>query len=302
MRTSATSPIKPLHEARYYTMENHEGQSMAHCHLCPHECIISEGHTGRCRSRLCQDNRLWAVSYDEPCALAIDPVEKKPLLHYHPGTECLSVACTGCNLRCLNCQNSSISQASPWQTEHAHWTPEDLVELCLDRKLPAIAYTYTEPFTWIEYMYDTARLAHEHGIHNILVSAGYVNEEPLRDLIPLIDAANIDLKSLDDEIYHRLNGASLAPVQRTLLLLRDSPVWLEITNLLIDGWNTDESHLRSLCHWLASNGFADVPVHFSRCFPAYRLTHLRPTPLASMELARDIAHEEGIKWVHLGNV
>lgn len=302
MNPSPFTPGASLHEARYYTVENHEGHMVAHCRLCPHECIIADGHSGLCRSRMCRDGRLWALSYGEPCALAIDPIEKKPLLHYHPGTQCLSVACTGCNLRCLNCQNSSISQTSPWMAEHARWSPDDLVRLCLDRHLPAIAYTYTEPLTWIEYMADTARLAHEHGLRNILVSAGYVNETPLRELLPLIDAANIDLKSLDDDIYHRLNGASLSPVQRTLRLFRESGAWIEITNLLVDGWNTAPDQLRKLCHWLAANGFTQVPLHFSRCFPAYRLAGLRPTPLPTMYLARDIAHEEGIQRVHLGNV
>ena len=221
------------------------------------------------------------MSYAEPCALAVDPVEKKPLNHFHPGTQCLSVACTGCNLRCLNCQNSSISQVKPEDVEHATWQPEDLVGVCLQQHLPSIAYTYTEPLTWIEYMLDTARLAHEHGIYNILVSAGYVNELPLRDLLPYLDAANIDLKSISDDVYHRLNGASLA---------------------LVDGWNTSEEMVRGLCRWLVDNDMADVPLHLSRCFPSYRMPDLKPTPIPDMLRARDIAKEEGIRWVHLGNM
>lgn len=212
------------------------------------------------------------------------------------------MACTGCNLRCLNCQNSDISQVRPEDVEHATWQPEDLVGVCLQRHLPFIAYTYTEPLTWIEYMLDTARLAHEHGIYNILVSAGYINEQPLRDLLPYLDAANIDLKSISDDVYHRLNGASLAPVQRTLRLIHEAGIELEVTNLLVDGWNTSEEMVRGLCRWLVGNGMADVPLHLSRCFPSYRMPDLRPTPLSDMMRAKDIAKEESIRWVHLGNV
>lgn len=299
-----------MKQAAYYHIEQiggngHDtagGTLAARCDLCPHACLIGEGHAGRCRSRVFRDGKLWATSYAEPCALAVDPVEKKPLNHFHPGTLCLSVACTGCNLRCLNCQNSSISQARPEDVEHATWQPADLVGVCLQQHLPSIAYTYTEPLTWIEYMLDTARLAHEQGIYNILVSAGYVNEQPLRDLLPFLDAANIDLKSISDDVYHRLNGASLAPVQRTLRLIHEAGVALEVTNLLVDGWNTSEEMVRALCRWLVDNGMADVPLHLSRCFPSYRMPNLRPTPFPVMMRAKDIAEEEGIRWVHLGNV
>ena len=287
-----------MKQASYYHLEKIErieanGQETgdaelaARCDLCPHACLIREGHAGRCRSRVFHDGKLWAMSYAEPCALAVDPVEKKPLNHFHPGTQCLSVACTGCNLRCLNCQNSSISQVKPEDVEHATWQPEDLVGVCLQQHLPSIAYTYTEPLTWIE---------------NILVSAGYVNELPLRDLLPYLDAANIDLKSISDDVYHRLNGASLAPVQRTLRLIHEAGIELEVTNLLVDGWNTSEEMVRGLCRWLVDNDMADVPLHLSRCFPSYRMPDLKPTPIPDMLRARDIAKEEGIRWVHLGNM
>ena len=298
-----------MKQASYYHLEKVTalGQEAdvdlaARCDLCPHACLIGEGHAGRCRSRVFRDGKLWATSYAEPCALAVDPVEKKPLNHFHPGTQCLSVACTGCNLRCLNCQNSSISQVKPEDVEYATWQPEDLVGVCLQQHLPSIAYTYTEPLTWFEYMLDTARLAHEHGIYNILVSAGYVNEQPLRDLLPYLDAANIDLKSISDDVYHRLSGASLAPVQRTLRLIHEADIELEVTNLLVDGWNTSEEMVRGLCRWLVDNDMADVPLHLSRCFPSYRMPDLKPTPIPDMLRARDIAKEEGIRWVHLGNM
>ena len=286
-----------MKQASYYHLEKitalgqeADVELAARCDLCPHACLIREGHAGRCRSRVFHDGKLWAMSYAEPCALAVDPVEKKPLNHFHPGTQC------------LNCQNSDISQVRQEDVEHATWQPEDLVGVCLQQHLPSIAYTYTEPLTWIEYMLDTARLAHEHDIYNILVSAGYVNEQPLHDLIPYLDAANIDLKSISDDVYHRLNGASLAPVQRTLRIIHEAGIELEVTNLLVDGWNTSEEMVRGLCRWLVGNGMSDVPLHLSRCFPSYRMPDLKPTPIPDMLRARDIAKEEGIRWVHLGNV
>lgn len=290
-----------LHEARYYTVQVTTRGSEAVCHLCPHQCHIESGSVGRCRSRLFADGKLWALSYAEPCAVALDPVEKKPLLHFHPGMECLSLACTGCNLRCLNCQNYDISQASPHDVRHARLTPDGVVAMCERQHAPAIAYTYTEPLTWMEYLTDTARKAHQHGLLNVLVSAGYVNPEPLHDVLPYLDAANIDLKAFSDEVYHRLNGASLQPVLNTLQVLRQSGVWLEITNLLIPQWNTDEKMLRQMCRWLVDNGFADVPLHFSRFFPTFRLTSEPPTPLATLLKAREIARHTGMHYVYIGN-
>ena len=161
------------------------------CTLCPHHCRIPEGGRGRCRSRECRDGKLWALSYGTPCALAVDPVEKKPLNGFLPGTYCLSISCTGCNLSCRWCQNSDISQAAPGEVECTVLTPEEAVDLCLRRGLPSMAYTYTEPFTWWEYMYDMAVLAHGKGLKNILVSAGYVEQAPLRELLPYLDAASM---------------------------------------------------------------------------------------------------------------
>ena len=174
-----------MKEARFYTPAD-EGVK---CLLCPHHCRIREGGRGLCRSRECRDGKLYALSYGRPCALAIDPVEKKPLNHFMPGTRCLSLSCTGCNLSCLWCQNSDISQAGPEEAESDEWSPEEIVDAALRCGLPSIAFTYTEPFTWWEYMYDIAAFAHDRGLKNILVSAGYVEREPLEELLPYLDAA-----------------------------------------------------------------------------------------------------------------
>ena len=272
------------------------------CRLCPHHCLILEGKTGRCRSRHNVGGHLVSEVYGRPCALAIDPVEKKPLYHFHPGTKCLSIACTGCNLRCHNCQNHDISQAAPDEVRSMALLPEEVVGLCEEHHCPGIAYTYTEPLTYLEYVVDTARLAHEHGLWNILVTAGYVCQEPLHDLLPFLDAANIDVKSFSDDLYRLVNGARLAPVLDTILAMRDAGVWVELTNLVIPGVNDDMEMIRKMCQWMADNGMHDTPLHFSRFFPHYRMRDIPPTPIETLRQARQIAHEEGVRNVYLGNV
>lgn len=272
------------------------------CLLCPHECLIKVGHTGICRSRKNIGGKLYSMVYGRPCALADDPIEKKPLLHFHPGSRCLSLACAGCNLRCKNCQNFDISQTSPKDVPNQEYAPEDIVNIALQNHLPTIAYTYTEPLTYIEYVHDIAVLAHRHHLYNVLVSAGYINPEPLHWLIPYIDAANIDLKSFSDEIYRKWNGATLEPVLKTLMIFLKAGVHLEITNLLVPGVNTDKKLVSQLCEWLVGNGFADCPLHFSRCFPMFKMENNGPTLLEDIYAARDIALKVGIRYVHLGNV
>ena len=272
------------------------------CHLCPHHCHIANGKTGICRSRRNEDGVLRSLVYGKPCSLAIDPIEKKPLYHFHPGTKCLSSACTGCNFRCLNCQNHEISQVSPSDVGHYNLTPQDVVALCREHHCPGIAYTYTEPLTYLEYIADTAQLARENGFWNILVTAGYVCQEPLNDLLPYLDAANIDLKSFSDSIYQHVSGGHLQPVLDTILAMHDAGVWIELTNLIIPGINDDLKMIRQMCRWIVDNGLADQPLHFSRFFPRYRMENFPPTPVSTLNEAKEIALEEGIKHVYLGNV
>jgi pyruvate formate lyase activating enzyme len=287
------------YECRYYQrLEN----GVVACQLCPHHCHIASGKTGRCRSRRNHDGVLVSEVYARPCSLAIDPIEKKPLYHFHPGTTCLSIACTGCNFRCLNCQNHEISQVSPEQVDYYDLTPEQVVSLCLQHHCPGIAYTYTEPLTYIEYIIDTARLAHEKGLWNILVTAGYVCQEPLADLLPYLDAANIDLKSYSDEIYQRVSGGRLQPVLDTILAMKKAGVWIELTNLVIPGTNDDMDMIRRMCRWLVANELDDAPLHFSRFFPRYKMQDIPPTPVQTLRTAKQIALEEGLKYVYLGNV
>ena len=287
-----------MKEARFYTAT----EAGVQCLLCPHHCRIQEGGRGLCRSRECHDGKLWALSYGIPCALAIDPVEKKPLNRFLPGTYCLSLSCTGCNLSCRWCQNSDISQVAPEEAERTHLSPADAVDLCLRRGLPALAYTYTEPFTWWEYMYDIAVLAHGKGLKNILVSAGYVEQEPLRELLPYLDAANIDIKALDDDFYRKYCGATLAPVLENILAMKAAGVHVEITSLLVTSLNDSVDFVARLCQWMAENGLQNVPLHFSRYFPRYRMKEPGPTPAATLFAARETALSMGIRDVFLGNI
>ena len=240
------------------------------CLVCPHHCHIANGKTGLCRSRRNHDGVLVSEVYGKPCSLAVDPIEKKPLYHFHPGTTCLSVACTGCNFRCLNCQNHDISQVAPSDVGHYNLSPEAVVRLCLEHHCPGIAYTYTEPLTYIEYVTDTARLAHENGLWNILVTAGYVCQEPLADLLPYLDAANVDLKSFSDEIYSKVSGGRLSVVLDTILAMRDAGVWIELTNLVIPTVNDDMEMIRRMCQWLVAYGLASAPLHSAASSPAIR--------------------------------
>lgn len=297
-------------ECRYYQRLDN---GRVECLLCPHHCTISNGKTGICKSRRNEDGVLVSEVYGKPCSLAIDPIEKKPLYHFHPGTKCLSIACTGCNFRCQNCQNHEISQVSPSDVDHYDLTPQQVVDLCLEHHCPGIAYTYTEPLTYLEYIVDIARLAHErqrvgernsgmNGLWNILVTAGYVCQEPLKDLLPYLDAANIDLKSFSDDIYQRISGGHLQPVLDTILAMHDAGVWIELTNLIIPGVNDDMQMIRQMCRWIADNGLADNPLHFSRFFPRYKMQDVPPTPIHTLKAAKEIALEEGIQHVYLGNV
>ena len=287
------------YECRYYrTLEG----GWVECQLCPHHCRIANGKAGICKSRHNMDGVLVSEVYGKPCSLAVDPVEKKPLYHFHPGTMCLSIACTGCNFRCLNCQNHEISQVSPSDVGHYDLLPSEVVALCKEHHCPGIAYTYTEPLTYIEYVTDTARLAHENGLWNILVTAGYVCQEPLKELLPYLDAANIDLKSFSDSIYQRVSGGHLQPVLDTILTIRDAGVWVELTNLIIPGINDDMQMIRRMCRWMVDNDLADNPLHFSCFFPRFKMRDVPMTPIHTLKDAKRIAVEEGIKNVYLGNI
>lgn len=289
---------KPVREAMYYI---HTARGIR-CQICPNECDINYGETGDCRTRIIKNNKLYTSAYGNPCAIHIDPIEKKPLNHFLPQSKTFSIATAGCNLACLNCQNWTISQKAPDETQNYHLMPESVVKQAQKYQCSSIAYTYSEPIVFYEYTLDTAKTAHLNGLKNVFVSAGYINEKPLLEISKYLDAANIDLKSFSDDIYARLNAGKLAPVLRTLKLLKDKGVWLEITNLIIPTWTDDFKMIEKMCKWLKTNGFENYPLHFSRFRPMYKLTQLPATPLITLNKAREIALSAGLHYVYIGNV
>jgi pyruvate formate lyase activating enzyme len=271
------------------------------CLICPNECSIKEGLTGDCRNRMNKNGKLFSIAYGNPCAVHDDPIEKKPLFNFLPGSRSFSIATAGCNLACLYCQNWDISQTSPLDTRNYDLMPQQVVEEALKNKCASIAYTYSEPITFYEYTYDTSKIARSKGLKNVLVSAGYINEAPLRELARTIDAANIDLKSFSEDIYLKLNSGSLAPILNTLKVLKEMNVWLEITNLVVPTWTDDLKMIEQMCKWLVANGFSNNPLHFSRFHPEYKLTQLPATPIDTLVKSREIALKAGLKYVYIGN-
>ncbi len=287
-----------LKEAEHYIVEDGE----LNCSLCPHNCRITEGNTGICKVRKNIDNKLYTLNYGNPVTISIDPIEKKPLFHFHPSSKTLSIGFAGCNLCCLNCQNHEISQIAPTNETYNKITPQDIVELAIKNNCPSISYTYTEPLISFEFVKECCILAKKSSIKNIVVSAGYVNAKPLKEIIPYIDAFNIDLKSFNSGIYLKLTGAKIKYILNTLMIIRNSKSWLELTNLVIPEYSDNISEIKEMCTWLAQNGFSKTPLHFSRFFPTHKLSDLRFTSYETLSKARDIAKGCGIKHVYLGNV
>jgi pyruvate formate lyase activating enzyme len=272
------------------------------CRICPNECVLKEGEISKCNNRKVYKSKLYTMAYGNPCSVNIDPIEKKPLYHFLPGSRAFSIATAGCNLVCLNCQNWTISQTSPDKTRNIDLMPEKVVQECLISKCSSIAYTYSEPVTFYEYVFETATLARKAGIKNVLKSNGYIYGEPLRKLCSVIDAANIDLKAFTESAYLKLSGGKLQPVLDSLKVYKEMGVWLEITNLIVPTYTDKQEEIRKMCIWLRENGFSNTPLHFSRFYPLYKLEQLPPTPVDILNKAAGIAREEGLKYVYIGNV
>jgi len=264
--------------------------------------VIAPGQSGECRVRINIDGVLRSVVYGYPCSINVDPVEKKPLFHFLPGTKILSLATVGCNLHCRNCQNWEISQANPEDSRAFAYPPERLVEQTRYYQCPSLAYTYTDPVIFYEYTYDTAKLAKSKGIRSVLVTAGYINPEPWKRLLSYIDAANIDLKGITDDFYRRICSATLKPVQQALVLAKAAGVLVEVTNLIIPTLNDKPEEIRQLVRWVKANLGGETPLHFSRFFPRYKMRHLPPTSLRTLDMAREIAVSEGMEYVYIGNI
>jgi len=272
------------------------------CLLCPKLCLIVPGQVGDCRVRVNIDGKLTAVVYGRPVSMHIDPVEKKPLYHFKPGTPILSVATAGCNLHCLNCQNWELSQVDPWDTKSYRFPPADLIELARKKNCPSVAYTYSDPIAFYEYTLDSCIKAHEFGVKNVLVTAGFANPEPLKNLYAHADAANIDLKSMSNQFYRDICRAELKPVLNSLRIAKEQGVWVEVTNLLIPTLNDEPKMIAELANFIVNNLDADTPLHFSAFTPRYKLKHLPSTPKKTLLMARDIARQAGVNHVYIGNL
>jgi pyruvate formate lyase activating enzyme len=273
------------------------------CTLCPRGCRIGEGQDGFCFIRRNQGGKLVTAGWGRTTGFAVDPVEKKPLSHFYPGTTCLSFGTAGCNLGCMFCQNWSISKARKDDLRSEPWTPERVVELAVECGAPALAFTYNDPTIWAEYAIDVAREAHARGLRTIFVTNGYIGPEAREEVYAEMDAANVDLKAFTEEFYQRRTLSHLAPVLETLeWLAKRGTTWVEITNLLIPGLNDDASETRKLAEWIAHHMGLDVPLHFTAFHPDWKMTDRPRTPPETLARARKIAQDVGLHYVYTGNV
>lgn len=286
-----------MKEAMHYIKKKDKA---VQCKLCPWRCVIDEGKRGFCGVRENQSGKLMALVYGRPVSVSVDPIEKKPLFHFLPGTDIFSIGTVGCNLRCKHCQNWQISQEKEIMGESL--MPEEVVEGAVKNGCSSVAYTYNEPSIFFEYVYDTARLARKKGLRNVMVTNGYINEEPLNELYKYIDAANVDLKGFSEEFYTSVTGAHMQPVLDTIKRISRMKTWMEITNLIIPTKNDDFEKIKEMCGWIAENAGKDVPMHFSRFFPYYKMSDLPPTPPQTLVRAREIAIKAGLNHVYIGNL
>jgi len=285
-----------------YLYEKQEERKVR-CHLCNHRCLIKDGLRGICGVRENRGGTLFSLVYGQVIARHVDPIEKKPLFHFLPGTSSYSIATAGCNFKCLFCQNADISQMPKDRNQilGEEMTPEIVLEEALRSRSSTISYTYTEPTIFFEFALDIARPAASRGLRNIFVSNGYMTEECLKEISPNLHGANVDLKGFSEKYYKELCGAKLKPVLKTLELMKKMNVWVEVTTLLVPGLNDSKEELQQLAKFLV-NLDPDIPWHISRFHPTYRLTNVRATPPESIRKAKDIGYEAGLKYVYTGNL
>jgi pyruvate formate lyase activating enzyme len=299
--TTARKPDRSgTHPARWWHKTD---DGRIECDLCPHGCRLQDEQRGLCFVRAREGDRLVLTTYGRSSGFCIDPIEKKPLYHFHPGTSVLSFGTAGCNLSCTFCQNWDISR-SRQMDRLADWaSPEAIAAAAEDAGAASVAFTYNEPIIFAEYAMDAADACHERGIKTVAVTAGYVNAEPRAEFFAKMDAANVDLKAFTEDFYQKQAAASIGPVKDTIAYLaRETSVWTEITTLVIPGLNDSDRELSDLSAWIAKEAGPDVPLHFSAFHPAHKATRIPPTPLATLRRARAIAMREGLRYVYTGNV
>jgi pyruvate formate lyase activating enzyme len=289
-----------LKEARFYKPVGRD--KAVRCTLCPRGCVVPNGKRGYCRVRENRGGRYFTLVYGRPCAINNDPIEKKPFFHVYPGSKSLSIATVGCNMACKFCQNWDISQSGPDRIQPAFQSPDDIVRAARDNKSKTIAFTYSEPTIFYEYMFDTARAAKDAGIGSVVVSNGFISKDPLQTLLPLLTAYKIDLKAFSQNFYGNVCDGRLKEVQDTLKRVADSDVWLEIVVLVIPTLNDNPDEIRRMAAWIVKELGPDVPVHFTRFHPQYKLRNLPRTPIETMRRCRVIAQREGCRFVYGGNM
>jgi len=289
----------PEHEARHYESLP---DGWVRCSLCPRRCRVADGRRGHCGVRENRGGRLVSLVYGRPCAQHVDPIEKKPFFHVYPGSRSYSIATVGCNIECKFCQNYDIAQASPDDIRPPYRPPEAIARAARAAGARTLAYTYTEPTVFYEYMADCARAGRDLGVDSVVVSNGFISDAALRDLLPLVKAIKIDLKAFTQTFYREYCSGHLEPVKNTLRTLASSGVWFEVVVLLIPTLNDSSDEIRRLSAWLAETAGPDVPLHFSRYHPAYKIRNLPPTPAATLDRARRLALAEGCRFVYVGNL
>jgi pyruvate formate lyase activating enzyme len=288
-----------MREAMFY--KKVDGQDVQ-CLLCPRECVIPEGRRGFCRNRENKKGKLYSIVYGKPSVVDIGPIEKAPLYHFIPGHFRLCITCASCNLRCKHCQNWHLSQKTFEELNHYSYSPSEIVQVAKKQRLNSLSFTYTEPTVYYEYLYDISVIARENGIKTSIVSNGYINQEPLLKLLKVLDAVKIDLKGFSEEFHSEACSASLKPVLESLQTVKKGNLWLEIVNLVIPTLNDDPKMIDEMCGWIKENLGEDTPLHFTRFHPDYKMTHLSPTPVSTLESAYEIAMKSGLMYVYIGNV
>ncbi len=292
--------VLEMHEARWW--EKQEDNRVL-CTLCPRYCNIPPGKVGFCFVRKNVEGKLVTTAYGHPTGFAVDPIEKKPLNHFYPGTNILSFGTAGCNLGCKFCQNWTMSKARLDEMNALSVSPEEVVRLAQKYNCPSIAFTYNDPIIFAEYVIDIARLAREVGIKTVMVTNGYVDKNARQEVFEFIDGANVDLKAFTERFYVELTNAHLQPVLDTLeWLKKETNVWIEITTLLIPGENDSEDEIKQMCEWILHNLGDDVPLHFTAFHPDFKMLNYPPTPYSTLKKAREIALQTGIKYCYTGNV
>jgi pyruvate formate lyase activating enzyme len=290
---------KFIREARYYEKLPHK---KIRCTLCPRACEIDDRERGYCGVRENREGTYYTLVYARPCTYHADPIEKKPLFHFLPGSLAFSIATAGCNVNCKFCQNWQISQVRPEQIRSIYMPPDKTALLAEEYQCRSIAYTYSEPIIFYEYMEDCIHAGHQRGIRSVMITGGYISQEPLKNLCRTIDGIKVDLKSYSEKYYREVVNGELKPVLDGLVTMKSMGVWTEIVYLVVPTLNDSDKELTDLCRWIKHNLGTDVPIHFTRFHPQYLLKNLPPTPLSTLETAKHIADAEGLRYVYLGNV